>query len=181
MNKVVIEAYDPAWPQRFNELKLVLEKGVPNLIQSIEHVGSTSVPGLSAKPILDVDIVIDHRNLLPEVFDHLEKMGYYHKGDLGIEGREAFARVDGYVPWNGTDTVWMEHHLYVCSKESAELHRHVAFRDYLRNNLSAAYEYGELKKKLAASALDRTAYTDGKDAFVHSILNLAFKELDGKK
>lgn len=173
MKKVMIATYDPTWPLRFNELKGVLEKGLPNLILSIKHVGSTSVPGLSAKPILDVDIVIDHRDLLPAVSVRLEKMGYYGEGDLGIEGREAFARIDGHVPWDGREIAWMEHHLYVCSKESAELQQHLAFRDFLRNNPAAAHEYGELKKALAASAMDRTDYTAGKDAFIHSILRIS--------
>ena len=170
-NKVVIEEYNQAWPLVFNDLKLVIEKGLPNLVLTIEHVGSTSVQGLSAKPIIDLDIVIESSDLLSQVSKNLEKLGYYHQGDLGIADREAFARIDGYVPWNGNNKIWMEHHLYVCPKDNVELKRHLAFRDYLRENPKAIDDYEQLKKKLAASAKDRIAYTESKGNFINSILN----------
>lgn len=175
-NKIVIEDYNPAWPQGFNELKLTIETALPNLFLSIEHVGSTSVPGLSAKPIIDLDIVIEDSSLFPQVSKNLEKLGYYYEGNLGIEGREAFARSDEYVPWIENNRVWMEHHLYVCPKDSKELKRHLAFRDYLRENPRAAYDYEQLKRKLAASEKDRVAYTAGKGDFVNSILRSILKE-----
>lgn len=169
-NKVIVDEYNPAWPQMFNELKLAFEKELPNLFLSIEHVGSTSVPGLSAKPIIDLDIVIEDNNLLPLLSIELEKLGYYYQGDLGIEGREAFARIDKYAPWGGNRRVWIEHHLYVCPKKSEELKRHLAFRNHLRENPKALYDYELLKKKLAASEKDRVSYTAGKSDFINSIL-----------
>jgi GrpB-like predicted nucleotidyltransferase (UPF0157 family) len=175
-NKVIIEEYNPAWPQVFNELKLTFETELSNLFLSIEHVGSTSVPGLSAKPIIDLDIVIEDSYLLPQVSKNLEKLGYYYEGNLGIEGREAFARCDEYVPWIENSRVWMEHHLYVCPKESEELKRHLAFRDYLRENPKAICDYELLKRKLAASEKDRIAYTAGKGDFINSILRSILKD-----
>ncbi|WP_033542855.1 GrpB family protein [Planococcus sp. CAU13] len=175
-NKIVIEDYNPAWPQVFNELKLTIETAIPDLFLSIEHVGSTSVPGLSAKPIIDLDIVIEDSELLLLVSKNLEKLGYYHEGNLGIEDREAFARSDEFVPWIENKRVWMEHHLYVCIKESGELKRHLAFRNYLRENPKAIEDYGLLKRKLAASEKDRIAYTAGKGDFINSILRSILKD-----
>lgn len=77
------------------------------------------------------------------------------------------------VPWNRRNTDWIEHHLYVCNKDSSELARHLAFRDYLRNNSEAVAEYEQLKNNLAKTAKDRTTYTEGKTKFVKKILEKA--------
>jgi GrpB-like predicted nucleotidyltransferase (UPF0157 family) len=98
------------------------------------HVGSTSVKGLGAKPILDIDVVIEDYSVLPAVINKLEKIGYYYQKNWSFEGREAFGRKDKFVPWDGKNTNWMEQDLYVCNKDSTELARHLLFRNYLRNN-----------------------------------------------
>ena len=71
---------------------------------------------------------------------------------MELQRREAFGRKDAFVPWDGESTDWMEHHLYVCDKESEELRRHIAFRDYLREHEGVAVEYGHLKEELAREA-----------------------------
>lgn len=172
---VKIEDYNPEWSIIFKDLKCVIEDGLGDLLLSVEHVGSTSVNNLSAKPIIDLDLIIDNRDMLPQVIQRLEKLGYYYQGDLGIEGRETFGRKDLLTPWHGEKRVWIEHHLYVCCKNNKELARHLAFRNYLRIHLETVREYGQLKKKLAETAKDRVSYTEGKSDFINKVLEEAMK------
>ncbi|HDX9578710.1 TPA: GrpB family protein [Bacillus pseudomycoides] len=172
---IEIENYNPKWESEFRKLRAAIETAMDQFILSIEHVGSTSVKGLGAKPILDIDVVIEDYSILPNVIKGLEKIGYFHQKNWSFEGREAFGRKDTLVPWDGKSTIWMEHHLYVCNKNSKELARHLAFRDYLRNHPEAVIEYGQLKKDLAKNAIDRTNYSLGKTNFVTAILEKSMK------
>ena len=159
--------YDPQWPEVFTDLRGVLAIAIDTLVLSIEHVGSTSVPGLSAKPIIDIDIVIESSNLLPSVVDRLECLGYIHQGNLGISGREAFRRIAEDVPRSHVKRTWPEHHVYVCPHDSPELARHLAFRNYLRQHPEQAVAYGNLKHEIAqCGARDRDAYTQAKTDFI---------------
>lgn len=159
----------------FHKLRDVFETEIGQWILSIEHVGSTSVKGLGAKPILDIDVVIENYSVLPPVIQGLEKMGYFHQQNWSFKGREAFGRKDTSVPRNDKYTIWIEHHLYVCNRDSEELARHLAFRNYLREHPEAVKEYDQLKKVLAKTVKDRTAYTLGKTNFVNKILKDAIK------
>ncbi|AQQ55556.1 GrpB family protein [Planococcus lenghuensis] len=169
-NGIVITDYDPVWAEEFKGIKAVLKEELAGLAVSIEHIGSTSVEGLSAKPIIDIDVVIKNRNSLPQIVKQLEKLGYVHEGNLGIEDREAFARADGCVPWSDRSVLWMQHHLYVCPEDSKELKRHLALRNFLRENPETAKDYGALKRQLAETAEDRSAYTEAKSEFINGIL-----------
>jgi GrpB-like predicted nucleotidyltransferase (UPF0157 family) len=132
---------------------------------------STSVPGLAAKPILDVDVVIESARALPGAIAKLATVGYEHQGDLGIPGREAFRNPSRDVPRDGSGREWPEHHLYVCAEDSRELARHVALRDHLRAHPAAAREYGDLKRSLARQhPTDIDSYIRGKTAFIEAIL-----------
>ncbi|MED3125597.1 GrpB family protein [Bacillus wiedmannii] len=168
--RITIEEYNIKWESEFNKLQSLVNNVIKELALSIEHVGSTSVKGLASKPILDVDIVIEEYGIFPEVVKILETIGYYHQADWSFKGREAFGRKAAFVPWDGERTVWMEHHLYVCDKNSEELRRHIAFRDYLREHEDVAIEYGSLKKVLARESKNRASYSEGKTAFITSIL-----------
>jgi GrpB-like predicted nucleotidyltransferase (UPF0157 family) len=100
----------------------------------------------------------------------LAALGYRHEGDLGVSGREAFARTDD-VPRDGSGRIWPSHHLYVCAADSPELRRHLVFRDWLRANPGAAARYGSLKLRLAAAyRFDRDGYTAAKTAFIGAVL-----------
>ncbi|SDG49611.1 GrpB domain, predicted nucleotidyltransferase, UPF0157 family [Fontibacillus panacisegetis] len=168
---VIIDDYNYNWPSMFDELALILKKHLGNLIVDIEHIGSTSVPGLAAKSIIDLDIVISSMSLLPELINKLSELGYYHEGNLGVENREAFGRKDERVPYNQDNQPKPEHHLYVCNQESEALIKHTFFRDILRQHSYLVEEYAELKKKLATIYKDnRQAYTEGKTAFVNKIM-----------
>ncbi|PEM51895.1 GrpB family protein [Bacillus wiedmannii] len=168
--RITIEEYNIKWESKFNKLQSLINNVIKELVLSIEHVGSTSVKGLASKPILDIAIVIEEYEIFPEVVKRLETIGYYHQADWSFKGREAFGRKDAFVPWSEENTVWMEHHLYVCDKNSEELRRHIAFRDYLREHEDVAVEYGRLKKELARESKNRSSYSEGKAAFITSIL-----------
>ena len=140
--QVIVEKYDAAWAQDFRQIEQELKEALGDLALRIEHVGSTSVKGLSAKPIIDLDIVIPDYSCFDAVVAALETIGYIHEGDLGIPGREAFK-------YSGKEHL-RRHHLYVCTETSEELKRHLAFRDYLRSHPEAVREYSRVKEEGAA-------------------------------
>lgn len=140
--KVVVVPYNGQWIKEFEKIKSEIVAALSELAVSVEHVGSTSVKGLWAKPVIDIDIVISDRKLLPQVINKLKSIGYQHEGNLGIEGREAF-RYDNKPEL-------MSHHLYVCPQDSKELRRHLVFRNYLRTHADAVEEYSLVKRKGAA-------------------------------
>ena len=137
--KVIVLPYDVAWESAFEEIKNEIEAVIGNMILGIEHVGSTSVKGLSAKPCIDIDVIIQDYSAFDEVVRRLGTIGYIHEGDLGIKDREAFK-------YSGKEHLQM-HHLYVCPQYSEELHRHVTFRDFLRSNPEAVKKYSLIKEK----------------------------------
>ena len=137
---VVVEKWNPKWKDEFERIVESLGEDVIYNSVKIEHVGSTSVEGLSAKPIIDLDIVIENDKF--EIIKRLlNDKGYKHEGDLGIEGREAFS-------YSGKEEL-MTHHLYVCTKDSEELFKHITFRDFLKNNSALASEYSKVKEQAA--------------------------------
>ena len=137
--RVVVLPYDKAWKTAFEGIRQELEAALGNGILGIEHVGSTAVEGLSAKPCIDLDVIIRDYRVFDAVVQKLEEIGYFHEGDLGIRDREAFR-------YEGKNHL-MTHHLYVCPRDSRELHRHLVFRDFLRSNPGAAEEYGRVKEQ----------------------------------
>lgn len=140
--RVTVEEYNPQWPVDFSRICEELQAALGKLAIRIEHVGSTSVPGMAAKPIIDLDVVIGQEVPLKAVISCLQAMGYCHEGDLGIPGRDAF----GYEG----KTHLRKHHLYVCREDSQELRRHVVFRDYLRTHPQAAQQYAAVKREGAS-------------------------------
>jgi GrpB-like predicted nucleotidyltransferase (UPF0157 family) len=158
---VVIVPYDPAWAAAFELLRDLVAPVLGELAAGIEHVGSTAVPGLAAKPIVDIDVVIRHADDLGEVAQRLATLGYTHLGDLGIVGRDAF-RARPELP---------RHHLYVCAAGSAALQAHLTLRDALRADPELAAAYGAAKRELAERFRDdRDSYAEGKTAFITSVL-----------
>ncbi len=139
--KVIVLPYDKAWAAAFDKIKNEIDGVLGGLMIGIEHVGSTSVQGMSAKPCIDIDVVIKDYSVLDLVVVKLASIGYIHEGDLGIKDREAFKYMD--------KPHLMTHHLYVCPQNSEELHRHVTFRDFLRNTPEAVKKYSAVKEKAA--------------------------------
>src|SRR5207249_10022511 len=90
MRRIIVVEYDPAWPATFDDLRARVWTVVGDLALTIEHMGSTSVLGLAAKPIIDMTVVLPSAADVPQAIERLATLGYVHRGDLGIEGREAF-------------------------------------------------------------------------------------------
>ncbi|HOE35210.1 MAG: GrpB family protein [Chloroflexi bacterium] len=159
---VVVVPWQPEWLARFEEIRASLLPALDGLISGIEHVGSTAVPGLAAKPIIDIDIIIPDASMFPQVRDALASLGYRHEGDLGIPGREAF-KFDSKPDL-------MAHHLYVCARDSAELRRHLALRNYLRANPRDRDRYAQVKQTAAARhPTDIDAYLAEKTEIIREI------------
>ena len=160
--KVVVLPYDEQWEQAFAQIKDEISEALGSLALKIEHVGSTSVRGLSAKPIIDIDVVIKDYSAFDAAAAALEEIGYRHEGDLGIAAREAF-RYDGKAHLQ-------KHHLYVCPQDSAELKRHIAFRNYLRSDPEAVRKYSRIKEEGAALyPNDIEKYIRHKSPFIEKI------------
>ena len=140
-SKVIVVPYDAAWKDAFEAIKAEIEAAVGDLILGIEHVGSTAVEGLSAKPCIDIDVIVEEAPMPKAVAVRLSEIGYEHEGDLGIKGREAFRY--------SAKPHLQKHHLYVCPQNSEELRRHLAFRDFLRENPEAVQEYSRVKEEAA--------------------------------
>lgn len=165
---MLLQEYKESWVEGFTKLKEVINEALINLKVSIQHVGSTSIPALAAKPIIDIDIVYDKNAALEEIKTRLEKIGYYHNGNQGIPGREVFKRnknthevLDGIA-----------HHLYACRADSAELQKHILFRDYLLANEEARVLYQKFKYEIAEEAgQDRKKYAQLKEIKLSNFIN----------
>jgi GrpB-like predicted nucleotidyltransferase (UPF0157 family) len=164
MKKVVVVTYDEKWKAEFERIKEELLLVLDDCVIAIEHVGSTSVEGLASKPIIDIDIIIKDYNSFENIKNRLTQIGYTHEGDLGIKDRQAFKYDD--------KPHLMKHHLYVCPEYSEELKRHLAFRDYLRQNPKDRDWYGSVKI-LAAERYpdDIDGYMNEKNSCVVEIIN----------
>ena len=138
---VVVLPYDPKWNEDFSAIRSELEAAMGELALRIEHVGSTSVEGMSAKPCIDMDVVIPNNSFLGKVIERLAAIGYLYEGNLGVEGREAFC-------YTGKPHLQL-HHLYVCPADSEELRRHLVFREFLRQNPEAVKRYSAVKEQAA--------------------------------
>jgi len=170
MTVTLVQKYNPEWPTWFASIRQVLEASLGDVYLRIEHVGSTSVPGMTAKPIIDIDVVIANGRF-EEIKRELAQLGYIHEGDLCITGREAFDLRN-----DNLKSKLPPHHLYVCVEDSLELKRHIAFRDYLRGNQRYAEQLSQMKWSLAAEhENDKQAYMEGKSVLVREIIELALK------
>ncbi|MBT8220644.1 MAG: GrpB family protein [Bacteroidia bacterium] len=174
---MLIINHNSNWKYQFLSIQQVLSLALDGLDTQIEHVGSTAVVGLAAKPIIDIDIIYKKSDF-ESLCEQLSSIGYRHHGDQGIPEREVFKRsidVDHLV----LDKI--QHHLYACHRNSSELKRHLVFRDYLQQHSDARNRYQELKIQIAKQAdQDRKRYASIKEEkasqVVLSILELAEKE-----
>jgi GrpB-like predicted nucleotidyltransferase (UPF0157 family) len=170
----IIETYNPEWKTEFEKLKLVFEVVLSGLDIEIEHVGSTSVPGMFAKPVLDIDLIIKNEDTLRIISSKLEEIGYQAKGEQGVSGRFAFRQTSGNTPLTARKNTWQSHHLYVCLSESLALKNHLLFRDALRNDKYLVEKYSQLKKTLVEDyRMTREVYTIRKTDFIISVLKSA--------
>lgn len=166
--EVVVVGYDPQWKIEFEKIKTMICGYIGEYLQTVEHVGSTSVEGLAAKPIIDVDAVLKDKEDLPKVIEQLQKYGYEYQGDLGLPGREVFFRKRDY---NEQEKNVMKYHFYLCTKDAKPYLEHIAFRNYLRNNPKERDKYQQLKQELSKRyQFDVDSYCESKTEFVHAAL-----------
>jgi len=159
--------YDPQWPILYQEEKASILSLIGDFVVDIQHIGSTAVPGLGAKPIIDIMVAIRRLALIEECFQPLQTIGYEYRGEYGIPGRYFFRKPPG-------DPGARTHHLHMVERESDFWERHILFRDSLRAHPEEAQQYYQLKRELAAKfASDRDAYTEMKTSFIESVVNKA--------
>lgn len=167
LNRKIVEvvSYRPQWKLLFEDERKLLKKAVGEYAIEIEHIGSTSVFGLDAKPIIDIVVAVEKIEDAEKCVPPLENIGYEYRGEQGIAGRYYFSK--------GTPTL-STHHLNVVEINGDFWKSHILFRDYLRQHDDAAAEYGNLKRKLAAKYKNnRKEYTESKAEFIEKVLTAA--------
>jgi GrpB-like predicted nucleotidyltransferase (UPF0157 family) len=166
---VVMVDPDASWPRLFEEERARLTPALAPFARSIEHIGSTAIPGLCAKPIIDLLVTVEPLGPAQRYAAVLIAFGYVLRADTAQTERYAFGKRDA----QGKRLV-PGYNLHVVQHGGGEHQRHVAFRDYLQTHPDARRAYGDLKRRLAvAYAGDRDGYTQAKSAFVRSIEALA--------
>ena len=158
---VRLAPHDPQWHRLFVGEKTRLYAGLGDLAIDIQHIGSTSIPGMPAKPILDIAVAVDDFEEAARCIPSMERLGYVYRGENGIPRRHYFVKGEPRT-----------HHVHMVEIESVDWTDSLRFRDYLTEHAEAARAYAELKQELAQRhAGDRVAYQAGKDAFIKAVLN----------
>jgi GrpB-like predicted nucleotidyltransferase (UPF0157 family) len=161
-----IAPYDPLWPREYAAEAARIADSCRDLALRLEHIGSTAVPGMSAKPIIDILAGVPPRASRAEYVAAIRGLGYEHRGALGIPGRNYFRR--------GSPR---SHHIHLVNWSSAFWRDHLMFRDYLRRDAVAAQQYAALKRELSAMfADDRARYNEEKGPFINAVLRRAREE-----
>ena len=173
---MLILKYQPSWENDFEQIKNVLFHALDPTSVGIEHVGSTAVPGLGAKNIIDIDLIYHNESDFNRIKTSLQNLGYFHAGDQGIEGREVFKR-NGTFHHHVLDAI--THHLYVCHSENLELKRHLAFRDFLGTHEDERKAYEILKEEIADKAnQDKKEYARLKEILAKDFIEGILAKID---
>jgi GrpB-like predicted nucleotidyltransferase (UPF0157 family) len=162
MNEVEVVPHDPRWRDAFHAEAKRVAAALGAGVVAIHHVGSTAIPGIHAKPVIDLLVEVTDLAGVDARAPAMASLGYEAMGEYGIPGRRYFRRDDG----EGTRT----HNLHAFRAGSAEVERHLAFRDYMTAHPAEARDYGDLKRKLAAEhPRSMDGYMDGKDGFIREM------------
>lgn len=157
---IEVVRYDPIWPALFEQEAELIHQAIPKGISAIHHIGSTSVPGLSAKPVIDIMLEVGDVAALDAYAAAMAVIGYSAKGEFGITGRRHYQK----------GGILRTHHIHAFDQESDGLLRHLAVRDYLRARPSESASYAELKVRLAERfPHDNDGYCEGKHDFVQAL------------
>lgn len=160
MRKIVVVPHENHWSEKFQMEAERLKTAMPETVK-IHHIGSTSVPGLAAKPIIDMIMEVESIERVDRWNERFIELGYIVKGENGISGRRFFI--------HGTEEKRL-YHLHVFEKGNPEIVRHLAFRDYMMAHCEEAEAYATLKKELVEKyTYDGTLYTEGKNEFVRNV------------
>ncbi len=166
---VKLSKYDPEWKTLFEEESNKLLTVASDYLEDVQHIGSTAIPGIVSKPIIDILAAINSLSNISKIIKPLEQLDYIHRGEQGIPNRHLFVK-------GGED--YRTHHLHVVEKEHSEWPKHILFRDYLRSHPLEAQEYSKLKQDLLKKyEFDREQYTDSKSDFIKKILEKAKQDL----
>lgn len=158
--------HDPRWAEAFGAERERLVAALAGVACAIEHIGSTSVPGLVAKPILDIGVGLDDGEAPESTIEPLRGIGYIHRGDAGSEGGHIFVRE--------SSPLVRTHHVHVVARRDPQWERYLAFRDHLRRSAASRAAYAREKLLLAGLyAGDRKSYTKSKDAICQRIISAA--------
>ena len=159
--KVEVVPYDPAWPAAYQAEVVQISIVIGTNLVVAHHIGSTAVPGLAAKPTIDILLVVRDVELLDTCNNQISAHGYHPKGENGIPGRRYFQKLDGDVHLV---------HIHAFKTGHPEIVRYINFRDYLVAHPKTAQAYQDLKKQLAVRFKSAPAqYTSGKDAFIREV------------
>ena len=159
---VVVSPPDPKWPADYESERRKIESALGSCLIRTHHIGSTSIAGIYAKPIIDLLADVTALCELDTHTREMQRLGYEVMGEYGIAGRRFFRKNDS----TGIRT----HHIHAFARESAELERHLEFRDFLRAHKKWAKGYSDLKRQLAQThPCDIEAYMDGKDGFIKEV------------
>ena len=159
---VTVVRYDQAWPDLYEREHVLIARALGDLAVAIGHVGSTAVPGLGAKPIIDILIAVRDLADGERCIRQLQKLGYEYRGEAGIPGRLYFRKFSGGK---------RSHQIHMVEQGSDFWQRHILFRDYLREQPQEAQDYYDLKVRLAERyGTDRLGYNEAKTAFIESVL-----------
>lgn len=157
--RIQVVAYDPAWRRDFEAESKRIVQALGNIAVHLHHIGSTAIPGIFAKPIIDLILEVDDTTKLDHRSATMENLGYKPMGEYGIPGRRYFHKDNA----SGIRT----HQIHAFNANSDDIERHLAFRDYMIAHPAEAQTYGELKQKLAREhPNDIKAYMDGKDPYI---------------
>jgi GrpB-like predicted nucleotidyltransferase (UPF0157 family) len=168
-NQLEIVTYNPDWPAAFEAEAARLRTALGPLALRVDHNGSTSIPGLSAKPIIDIQVSVASLQALAEYKERLEALGYVHVPHPD----------DSFCPFFHRPRHWPHsHHVHLVEAGGAEERRTLAFRDYLCDHPAAARDYEEVKRDLSRRLLattheSREAYAQAKTAFIERIVEVA--------
>jgi GrpB-like predicted nucleotidyltransferase (UPF0157 family) len=155
---IKVVTHDPGWAAAFEAEAARILAALEGEAVAVHHVGSTAIPGIGAKPIIDILLEVRDVGRLDGLNGAMEALGYEAKGEFGIAGRRYFTKNRGPV---------RTHNVHAFGSGDPEVERHLAFRDYMKAHPEEARAYGELKARLAREHPDDIeAYMDGKDAFV---------------
>lgn len=157
--------YSPEWPRQFEEEAARLKSLLGDELIEVHHIGSTSVPELAAKPVIDLLPLVREITAIDELTPLMQKAGYKAWGEYGLPGRRYFTK-------DGGD--YRTHNIHIYQADHPDVTRHLAFCAYLRHDEAARQEYEALKREVyARHPADITAYNHGKDAWIKRIETVA--------
>lgn len=163
--KVKLKKHNQNWVKLFSKEKELLLKNFPNEILKISHGGSTSIPNIPAKPIIDMFAIVPSLKIAKKIKEKIKTLNYHYRGEDGVLERILYSKGTGEN---------VTHHLQLVEKESSEWENHLLIKNYYLNHPKVAEEYAKLKEILAKKYFnDRKSYSHGKDSFIKSVITKA--------